>query len=232
VKRIALIRVVSFLLLAASGALCQSERSSADLRRGDGSNSTQVQSQKMATLKSLPDAPSVDEARLPLIPGTIGINAFTPGLRSSLAAAYVVVAPTDSSTFFDKYLYPSLLKRNQRYRPATGGSFMRRATDAASRIFITRDDSGKARLNDSYFSGVLTSVVVQTAYSPYWTRSATTPFSNFGSRIGSDAGLNVFHEFEPGIRQMLNGHTPKFLSRIEERIAQDRSPKEVLSSPR
>lgn len=227
-KRIALIQVVSFFLLAAGGALCQSERSSADLPHRDGSSSPQVQGQERATLKSLPDAPSVDEARLPLIPDAIGINAFPPNPQST----YAVVTPTNSSTFFDKYLYPSLLKRNQGYRPATGGSFMRRATDAASRVFITRDDFGKMRLNDSYFSGVLTSVVVQTAYSPYWTRSASTPFSNFGSTIGSDAGWNVFHEFEPGIRQMVNGHTPKFLARIEQRIAQDRSRKEVLSSPR
>lgn len=231
-KRIALIQAVSFFLLAAGGALCESERSSADLPQRDGSSSPQVRSQETATLKWLPDAPSVHEARLPLIAGAIGINAFTPDPQSSLAATYALVTPTDSCTFFDKYLYPSLLKRNQRYRPATGGSFMRRATDAASRVFITRDDFGKVRLNDSYFSGVLTSVVVQTAYSPYWARSASTPFSNFGSTIGSDAGWNVFHEFEPGIRQMVNGHTPKFLSRIEQRIAQDRSRKEVLSSPR
>jgi hypothetical protein len=39
----------------------------------------------------------------------------------------------------------------------------------------------------------------------------------FGSTIGNDAGLNLFHEFEPGIRQMVKGHTPKLAFKIEER---------------
>src|ERR1700722_15815191 len=43
---------------------------------------------------------------------------------------------------------------------------------AASRSFITRTDSGKKRLNTSYFLGVLTSVAIHTAYRPYWTRSS------------------------------------------------------------
>jgi hypothetical protein len=33
--------------------------------------------------------------------------------------------------------------------------------------------------------------------------------------------MNVYHEFGPGIRQMLQGRTPKFVSRIEARIAHD-----------
>jgi hypothetical protein len=88
VKRISPIRVLSFVVLAACGALCQSERSSADLRQGDGSYSFEVQRQEMRTWKSLPDAPSVlrptqaekfhtfaDEARSALRFGAVGINA-------------------------------------------------------------------------------------------------------------------------------------------------------------
>src|SRR5450755_4378024 len=88
VKRIAQIRVISFFMLAACGALCQSERPSADLLQGDGSNSPEVQRQEMRTWRSLPDAPSVqlptqaekfqtfvDDARSPLTLGTAGINA-------------------------------------------------------------------------------------------------------------------------------------------------------------
>jgi hypothetical protein len=43
--------------------------------------------------------------------------------------------------------------------------------------------------------------------------------------MGSDAGMNVFHEFGPGIRQVLQGHTPKFVSRIEARITHDHTPR-------
>jgi hypothetical protein len=125
----------------------------------------------------------------------------------------------------------ALYQQNLRYHPSTSSSLMGRATYAASRIFITRDGSGKGRLNTSYFLGVLTSVASDTAYRPYWARSTSATFNNFGSTIGSDVGMNVVHEFGPGIRQMLQDHTPKFVSRIEARVTHDQTPREVVSSP-
>src|ERR1035438_4292696 len=65
VKRTAPIRVITFLLLAACGALCQ-KRPSADLLPGlqfDGSNSPKMQSQEMQPWRSLPDAPSSIQPR-------------------------------------------------------------------------------------------------------------------------------------------------------------------------
>ena len=144
---------------------------------------------------------------------------FVPGLQPSFIPHYQAGFTQEDFTFLDKYLYPSLRKRNLRYHPSTSGSFMGRASDAASRIFISRDDSGKGRLNTSYFLGVLSSVAIHTAYRPYWTRSTSSTFNNFGSTIGSDAGLNLFHEFQPGIMLMVKGHTPKFVSRIGAPIA-------------
>ena len=242
--RFVTIRAVTFVLLAACGALCQ-QRPSADLLQQlqlDDSNAPQVQRQVILTWSSLPDAPSsvqpptpaerfhtfVNEARSPLTFGPLGasgVNAgamretgpghVTPGLRPSFVPRYeAAFTQEDSSSFLDKYLVPSLLKRNLRYHPSTSASFMGRASDAASRILITRDDSGKARLNTSYFLGVLTSVAIHTAYRPYWTRSGSETFNNFGSTIGSDAGRNLFHEFQPGIMLIVKGHTPKFVSRF------------------
>lgn len=256
-KRIAPIRVIFFLLLAACGAWCQSER--ADLVQGlrfDGSNSPEVQRPETRTWGLLPDAPStaqppkqaqkfqtyVDEGRSPIAPGAVVINTGVmrgTGLRhvtlapqrSYTAPHSAVVAPREFHTFFGKYLYPSLLKKNQRYHPSSGGGLMDRATYAASRIFITRDDSGKGRLNTSYFLGALTSVAVSTAYRPYWARSSSATFNNFGSTIGSDAGMNLFHEFGPGIGQMVKGRAPRFVFRIGERITKRQTPREVVSTP-
>ena len=106
---------------------------------------------------------------------------------------------------------------------------MGRATDAASRVFITRNDAGERRLNTSYFLGVLTSVAIRNAYRPYWARSTSATFNNFGSTIGSGAGINLFREFGPSIRQMVKGYAPKLESSVEERIANDQTPKEVVS---
>jgi len=256
VKRIASILVISSVLLVAGGALCQSERASEGLLQGDGSNSLEAQRQEARTWRSLPDAPSTvqspkqaekfhlfaDEARLPLTFGGVGINAgvmreaeprhLAPGSQPSFAAFYKAgFTQKESSNFVGKCLYPPLLKQNLRYRPLTSGSFMNRATYAASRIFIMRDDSGKRRLNTSYFLGVLSSVAAHNASRPYWMRSNAAPFTDFGSTIGNDAGINVFHEFGPSLRQMVRGHTPKFVFRIEERIIPDQHLREVVSSP-
>jgi hypothetical protein len=241
VKRIAPVQIISFFVLAACGACCQSARPPTNLLQGDGSNAAEERRPEIDTWRFLPDAPSVqppiqaenfhpfaNEARLPSIIGAAGFKArmvrepetgrVTPGPQSLTASYEAVFAPKKSSMFFDKYLYPSLRKRVLRYHPSTSASFMGRVTYAASRIFITRDDAGKGRLNTSYFLGMLTSVTIESAHRPYWARSTSATFNNFGSTMGSDAGINLLHEFGPGIRQLLKGHAPKFVSSIGERV--------------
>lgn len=256
-KRISPIRVISFSLLAACGALCQSEHPSVDLHQGPqfvSPSPPEVQSPETLIWKSLPDAPSaiqpptraeqhrpfIEEARLPSTLGGIGnlglvgeLGQVTPRrLQLSFASPHkAAFAERESHTFLDKYLCPSLLKQNLRYHPSTGSSVMGRTAYAASRIFITRDDSGNRRLNTSYFLAALTSVAIHTANRPYWARSSSMTFNNFGSTMGGDAGINVFHEFGPGIQQMVKGHLPKFVSRIQERITRDQVPSDVVSPP-
>jgi hypothetical protein len=257
VKRIAPIRVITFLLLAVCGALCQ-KRPAADFQglEFDGSNSSEVQCPEMRTWRSLPDAPSsvqpptqaekfrtfVNETSSPLTLGAVTattgvmrqteLGHVTPGPQPSLTTHYqVAFIQKESSAFLGKYLYPPLLKQDPRYYASTSDSLIGRASYAASRIFVTRDDSGKSRLNTSYFLGVLTSVASATAYRPYRMRSTSATFNNFGSTIGGDAGMNVFHEFGPGIRQMVKGLTPKFVSRIEERINRNQISKDAVSIP-
>jgi len=199
------IRVVGFLLLAACGALCQE-----------------------GAWESLPDAPSSIQGPSQVFrtsgadyAASVSDQGDGSGFaRENLFAVYKDEPDQRDSGggFFMKHLYPSLLKRNLSYHPSTSDSLMGRATYAASRIFISQDETGKGRLNTSYFLAVLSSAVVHTAYRPYWNRSATTPFSDFGSTIGNDAGMNVLHEFAPNLQQLMKSHTPKFVSRIEERI--------------
>jgi hypothetical protein len=248
---------MSFLLVAAGGAVCQSERFSADLLQRDGRESHGVQREELRTWKSLPDAPSaqpptqaekfrtfVDEARSPLTFGAAGVNAsimretelghLSSGRQASLTELYKgALIQKESGAFFTKYLYPALLKQDPRYHPSSSQSFWGRTMYAASRTVITRNDSGKRTLNTSYFLGVLTSVAITTAYRPYWTRSSSATFKTFGSTIGSDAGINILHEFEPCIRQILNGHAPKFVSRIEKRFTtNDQNLRDVVTTPR
>jgi hypothetical protein len=232
-ERIAPIRASVFLVLVACGALCQTKRPAVGLLEAGDSNSPKVQIQGKDTWMSFPDAPSillptradrfhafVVEARSTRTRAMVGINPLmmretdldhvTSRPQYSFSTSYKKVSSGyGPSTFLGRYLYPSLLRQNLRYRPSTSSGFLGRASYAASRIFVTRDDSGKGRLNSSYFLGALTSVAIHTAYRPYWTRSPSAAFNNLGSTIGSDAGINLFREFAPGIRQMVRDHPAK-----------------------
>jgi hypothetical protein len=259
VKRIRSIPLLSFLFLVVCGAFCQSESPTADLLQGaehDGLDSHEVQRQELHTPKSLPDAPSaqpptqaekfrtfVDEARSPLTFGAAGVNArvlrqtvagsLSSGRQASLTELYKgALIQKESSAFFGKYLYPALLKQDPRYHRSSSQSFWGRAMYAASRTVITRNDSGKTTLNTSYFLGVLTSAAIANAYRPYWTRSTSGTFKTFGSTIGSDAGINILHEFAPGIRQIVKRRAPKFVFRLEERITNDQTLSDVTTPSR
>jgi hypothetical protein len=54
--------------------------------------------------------------------------------------------------------------------------------------------------------------------------------SHRSSTIGNDAGLNLSHEFELGIRRIVGDHTPRFTFKFEERTTHDQNLKETISS--
>ncbi len=134
-------------------------------------------------------------------------------------------APNKGDAFFSKYLNPSKLNQAPRYQPSSRDKVMDRATDAASRIFVTRDESGNRKLNTNYFLRVLTSVAADSASRRYRARSGAAPLTDFGSTIGGDAGRNLLHEFGPGIRQIVTSHMPAFVFRIQDRVVRQQSPR-------
>jgi hypothetical protein len=199
-----------FWLLATCGGACQ-----------DGS-------------QSLPDAPSAQA-----VTGSSVSNRFEVGPRSFdltsgatggadvwRRSAFVSPDkgrsnPERSDLFLGKYLNPSVPRRGSIDHPSESGTTIGRATNAAARIFFTRDESGRDRVNTSYFLRALTTVAASTASRPYWRRSATEPISAFGSTVGNDAGMNLLHEFQPGIQHLVISHAPKFVVKmIGERIGQ------------
>jgi hypothetical protein len=206
-KRIAPFGVVSCVLLAAFGAVCQSLR------------------------QSPPDAPSVqrvtpahksdvfvEEARSPLKFGAMGGKAGLMRQGGFAPPERAVSSQRESSNVFMQYLNSSVLKQQSGYRSSSSDSLMGRATYAGSRIFVTRDEFGKSRLNTSYLLRALTSMAAASASRPYWRRSLGEPFGDFGSTVGNEAGMNLWHEFRPGIEQLMKSHTPRFAFKIKERI--------------
>jgi hypothetical protein len=249
-KRTAPIRIISLVLLTACLALCQKPPPVGWCQglQFDGSSSPEAQHQELRGAESLPDAPSTVQPPIQVARSSKFVNAagscstrgarlispmhetrlghFTASPQRKLTAVYQA-APmhSETSAFLGKYLYATLQTQDEHYYASTSESFIGRASYAASRMLVTHDDSGKVRLNTRYLLGVLSSVAMHAAYHPYRARSTSGTFNNFGSTIGGDAGINVFHEFRPGIQQVVKGLTPKFVSRIEERITHDPIPK-------
>ena len=216
--RLAGIWVAFFVILAASGALCQQpERapwgSLLDAPVAQTDNTLQSFSRAVLAANQLSPYSAVHLQGRQEISGDHAIGA---SWASSYWIASYTEEPKDANDF--RRELTELLRHQVSYRPSAGGSLIRRATSAALETFFTRDPSGKTRLNTSYLVGVLTSAVVHTAYRPYWNRPVSAPFSDFGSTVGNDAGMNLLHEFQPGLEQLLKSHTPKFVSRIEANI--------------
>ncbi|MGA8763101.1 MAG: hypothetical protein WB562_09575 [Candidatus Sulfotelmatobacter sp.] len=207
-KRSATVGVASFVFLAVCGAVCQN----ADQSLPDApSVLTATQKQTLSLL--------VEETRTPLKCATIG---GYPGVMRQRSIAFfdqAVTSQTRSGTAFSKFLNSPSQQRG--YYSSSDGNLLDRATHAASRIFVTRDDSGRLRLNTSYFLGALTSVAASTASRPSWRRSRGEPFSDFGSTVGNDAGLNLWREFRLGIQQRIKSHSPKFVASIGEGVARN-----------
>ncbi len=254
--RIAIFWVFCFLLLAACEALCQ-KRPSADLSPGSQpASSNSAEARRQRTWNSLPDAPTPVQP----LPEAQRFDAFnketsspTSGTRDVSAGEKRETEPGDVSqllqtrlaffqsvplqresavsAFLGKYLYPPLINQDSRNCFSMNGSFMDRASCAASRVFVTRDESGKMKLNTSFFLRALTLATIHFAYHPYWDQPVPARSNNFASTVGGEVGTNVLHQFAPDIGQIVRGHTAKFVSGMGEHITRAHTWKDVPSGP-
>jgi hypothetical protein len=230
VKRIELARVVVFVLLASCGALCQNVRRSLPDAPSPDAPSVQAidRSQKVDWFAT--EERSSSSLSLDLGGGNLGTRGFgNPYVGNSYREGNALRAEfgeneqafagrEQTKTIFEKYLRPSSIKQPSHSSALENLSVMSRATHAATQTLITRDDMGKARLNTRYLLRTLTAVAKDTASTPYWRRTRGAPLSDFGSTVGSDAGMNLWHEFGPSIEQALKSHTPRFVSQIGARM--------------
>ena len=207
VKRIGAVGVVSFILVAACGAVCQNP---GQFLPDAPSKQAATKEQNFAVFTPVTRSSSRFRA--------LGIEGVLPYRGRFASFDEPISSQTDSNTIMGKYLQPTAPTQPSSYQTSSSGSMMGRATYAASRILVTRDESGKGRLNTSYLLRTLTSVAAATASRPYWRRPLGAPFSDFGSTVGNDSGMNLWHEFGPDIQQLMKSHAPKFVSKIEEQI--------------
>jgi hypothetical protein len=189
---------------------------------------------------ALPDAPSEKTQSLQEVVDAARLSVWeraNVGAASAGGSAHFDLGHFDrqqpnqngSRDFLAKRIFASTPSQNSSHYTSESESLIRRAAYAAASVVVTHDDAGKRRLNTSHLLRLLTttaahSAAAHSAYVPYWRRALSQPAStastasDFGSTIGEDAGMNVFHEFKPGILQLVKSHEPKFVSAIVDRI--------------
>jgi hypothetical protein len=248
------VRIISFLLLAACAAFCQSLPSADQLQRvpSDAPAPPEIQRQEVRSWGSLPDAPSPvqsatqtgisgQDASSPLTAGALNtgairqaeVGAVAPGGPLSFTATHPPLdTQKESGNFWGKYLYSPPLKQDTPYDSAASasGGLMGRVSYAASRIILTRDASGKDRLNTTFFLRAFTAVAMHAASRTYGVQTAASTFNNFGVSIGGDAGMHVYNEFRPDIRHIMKGVNSKF-TRSHEGSTHDQSRGDSFPAP-
>lgn len=109
--------------------------------------------------------------------------------------------------------FPILLRQDPRYFRLGDGGAARRAGYAATRVFITRSDSGGAQFNYSEIGGVAVMAGASNLYYPREDRSLENTATKFAVQLGLDMVGNVAKEFWPDIKSWLTGKRPKTRNR-------------------
>jgi hypothetical protein len=99
-------------------------------------------------------------------------------------------------------IFPSFLHEDPRYFRRGHGSVRSRTFYAATRVFVTKTDSGGTRFNFSEVLGNATAVAISNSYYPD-NRDAADNVEKLGIQIGIDAVSQVLKEFWPDIKHKL-----------------------------
>ncbi|HEX3351781.1 MAG TPA: hypothetical protein VHS34_03075 [Terriglobales bacterium] len=101
-------------------------------------------------------------------------------------------------------ILPSLLRQDPRYYQMGQGGFLHRATYAATRVLITRSDSGHKEFNFSEILGSALSAGISTySYHPRSDRNISDTAEVWGSQVGYDTITIMLKEFWPDIRRKI-----------------------------
>ena len=113
-------------------------------------------------------------------------------------------ADTTVENFMVGAVFPSLLHQDPRYFQSGKGGFWHRAGFAASRIFVTRTDSGKRQFNYSEWAGSAIAAALSNTYHPPANRSALNSANIWLTQLWGDALSFEIKEFWPDIKRKLH----------------------------
>jgi hypothetical protein len=104
-------------------------------------------------------------------------------------------------------IFPSMLHEDPRYFRRGYGGVWSRTFYAATRVFVTRTDSGGTRFNFSEVVGNATGTAMSNAYYPDG-RNVVDNVQKLGTQIGIDAVSQVLKEFWPDVKRRLLHRDP------------------------
>jgi hypothetical protein len=129
---------------------------------------------------------------------------FGQGMKGYAKRYGAAFTDTITENFMVGAVFPSLLHQDPRYFQLGKGGFWRRAGYAASRIFITRTDSGKRQFNYSEWAGSAVAAALSPFYHPPQDRNALNSANIWVTQLWGDALGFELKEFWPDIRRKLH----------------------------
>jgi hypothetical protein len=108
--------------------------------------------------------------------------------------------------FMVDFVFPVIVKQDNRYYTLGHGGLFKRAGYAISRTVVTRSDSGHATFNISEVAGSGASSGISSFYYPSRERSFGNVAKEWGIDIGIDSASFVAREFWPDINRRLFRH--------------------------
>jgi len=108
--------------------------------------------------------------------------------------------------YFTEAAFPVMFHQDPRYfRMGPQFGFWKRIGYSASRVIVTRGDSGARQFNFSEIVGNGAAASVAAFYYPPSSRHPEEVCEKWAMNVGSDAGFNILKEFWPDMRHKLFG---------------------------
>ncbi len=126
---------------------------------------------------------------------------YETGFRGVGQRYGISLATNETDVFFQRFLFPTLLKQDPRYFRNPDLPFFQRALYAMSRVLVTRTDSGGQTFNSSRILSVAASRAVSDLYVPGERQGMHPVTACVSFTLLRDAGENLLHEFWPDVRR-------------------------------
>lgn len=131
---------------------------------------------------------------------------FGQGMKGYAKRYAGAFADNAVGNYFTEALFPVVFKQDPRYfRMGPTAGFWKRVGYSASRVMITRADSGATQFNFSEIVGNGAAASVAAFYYPPSSRHPEEVCEKWALNVGSDAGFNILKEFWPDMRHKLFG---------------------------